>query len=104
MMALAFADSEKNIYLRVNKFVLKLVSELASLGDPSYSLPSTYMHKHHRHMTLSPTVEWSIERSHSTRIQTLHMTLVCRASRQAKHVKSSHFPTEYEQEVKAKIK
>ena len=30
MMALAFADSENNIYLRVNKFIPKLVSNLPS--------------------------------------------------------------------------
>lgn len=35
MMALAFADSEKSIYLRVNKFVLKLVNDLPSFGDPT---------------------------------------------------------------------
>lgn len=39
MMALAFADSGKNIHLRVNKFVLKLVSDLPSLCDPAFFRP-----------------------------------------------------------------
>lgn len=52
MMALAFADSEIKIYLRVNKFVPKLVSDLPSFCDPVYSLPYTSLSLTHTHTKL----------------------------------------------------
>lgn len=65
---LAFADSEIKIYLRVNKFVPKLVSDLPSFCDPVYSLPYTSLSLTHPHKTLRPGVGWSIRKPHITRL------------------------------------
>lgn len=67
MMALAFADSEIKIYLRVNKFVPKLVSD-HPFCDPVYSLPYTSLSLTHPHKTLRPGVGWSIRKPHITRL------------------------------------
>lgn len=53
-MALAFADFDKSLCLRVNKFVLKLVSDLPSFCDPACSCPYTHRHTPPRKPTPRP--------------------------------------------------